>query len=353
MSATPRARVPAYIVTGFLGAGKTTLLRRLIENAGERRFAVIVNEFGEMGFDGELIEACCQDVVELKNGCVCCRVGDDLVPTLEAVLERETPPDAILIETSGPALPQPVVEAFRFPTLARRTTVAGVVVVADAPVIATGTFDAVLAGLKQPPTLEPKRPNALHGGTDGDDDPIAEVFEDQLRAADLVVLSKVDALATQSVERLDAELRASLPAGVVLARSNRGRIDARTILDLAAAAQDHLEARPSRHALEGPNHAHDDFEGIVLEAGPVADRAAFERRVAAAAATFGLLRVKGFLSLEGRDRRFLVQSTPTSTVTSADRAWTAEDDRGTRLVVIGPKGLRVAEIQRAIFGEIA
>ena len=83
MTATPpRPRVPAYIVTGFLGAGKTTLLRRLIENASGQRFAVIVNEFGEMGFDGELIEACCQDVVELKNGCVCCRIGYDLVPTL-------------------------------------------------------------------------------------------------------------------------------------------------------------------------------------------------------------------------------------------------------------------------------
>jgi len=347
VSAAPRARVPAYIVTGFLGAGKTTLLRRLIENASGQRFAVIVNEFGEMGFDGELIEACCQDVVELKNGCVCCRVGDDLVPTLE------TPPDAILIETSGLALPQPVVEAFRFPTLARRTTVAGVVVVADAPVIATGTFDGVLAGLRQPPTLAPRRPSVLHGGADGDDDPIGEVFEDQLRAADLVILSKVDAMAADAVDRLDAEMRGSLPAGIVLARSSHGEIDVRTILDLAASAEEHVEGKPSRHALEGPDHAHDDFEGIVLESGPVADRALFERRVAGAAAAFGLLRVKGFLSLEGRDRRFLVQSTPTSTVTSADRAWAPEDDRRTRLVVIGPKGLRVAEIQRALFGDVA
>jgi len=344
--------VPAFIVTGFLGAGKTTLLRRLIEGASTRRFAVIVNEFGEMGFDGELIETCCQDVVELKNGCVCCRVGDDLVPTLESVLDREFPPDAILIETSGLALPQPVVEAFRFPTLRGRASVAGVVVVADGPMIASGTFDGVLESLKSPPSLEPRRASALHGGGAPEDDPIGEVFEDQLRAADLVVLSKGDALDEHALERLHAVLRDSLPGEVALARASHGALDADTILTLAAAAEERLARRPSRHALEGPDHSHDDFEGAVVEGGAV-DRAAFEARVAEAVKAFGLLRAKGFVAVEGGARRFLLQSTPTSTTTVADRAWTERDDRRTRLVVIGPKGLALTRIQHAFFGDRA
>ncbi len=341
-------RIPAFIVTGFLGAGKTTLLRSLIQGTTGLRFAVIVNEFGEIGFDGEAIATCCDDVVELRNGCICCRVGDDLVPTLEAAVTSATPPDAILIETSGLALPQPVVDAFAFPTLARHTQVAGVIVVADAAVLATGTFDDVLAWLKAPPSLGNRRASVLHGGTDGQDDPIAEVFEDQLRAADLVVLSKADLLPSAVADQLHQDLAQALPAEVALVRGSIGRFDPGPLLALHD--QDHVP-KPSRHALEGEAHDHDDFEGLVLDLGEITDRTAFEDRVARAVHQFKLLRVKGFVALQGRDQRLELQSTPSATTTRPDRHWQSHERRATQLVAIGAKGLPYAQILGAFKGE--
>lgn len=334
-------KTPAYILTGFLGAGKTTLLRHLIESADGKRFAVIVNEFGDMGFDGELIQGCCSDVVELKNGCICCRVGDDLVPALENILEREHPPHAILIESSGLALPQPVVEAFHFPTIAARATVAGVVVAVDAQVFDAGAFDDVLAGLRAAPTLAPRGPTAFHGGGD---DPVAEVLEDQLRAADLVILTKMDLLgAAQQVALVEA-FKTSLPRGVALTSAQNGAIDAVSLLSLNANAQDSLELKPSRHALEG-EHEHDEFEGHVIELGEVADRHALQDRVTTAVAKYQLLRVKGFVAERGRAERFVLQSTAKATTVSRDGKW-AEAKPSTKLVVIGLKGLELAAIEQ-------
>ena len=113
------SRVPVTVLTGFLGAGKTTLLRSLLTQADGRRIAVIVNEFGDAGFDGGLVEECAAkacapgDIVELTNGCICCTVADDFIPTMDKLLARDRPLDAIVIETSGLALPQPLLEGVR------------------------------------------------------------------------------------------------------------------------------------------------------------------------------------------------------------------------------------------------
>lgn len=337
-------KVPAYILTGFLGAGKTTLLRHLIESTSGQRFTVIVNEFGDMGFDGEIIESCCSDVVELKNGCICCRVGDDLVPTLETILEREDPPHAILIESSGLALPQPVVEAFRFPTIAKRATVAGVVVAVDAPVFDAGMFDDVLGALRAAPTLAPRGATAFHNGGD---DPVAEVLEDQLRAADLVILTKMDLLTPARQSALSAAFTHALPADVALACAKNGEVDANTLLSLSASAENALERKPSRHALEG-EHEHDEFEGHVFDLGEIKDRHAMQDRVTAAMSRFKLLRVKGFVAQSGRAERFILQATAAATTLSRDKMWTSDAPRTTRLVAIGLKGLDAAAIQLAI-----
>ena len=121
-------KIPATIVTGFLGAGKTTLIRHLLENAGGRRLALIINEFGDVGVDGEILRACgiesCpeENIVELANGCLCCTVADDFVPAIEALLARAAPPEHIIIETSGLALPKPLVKAFDWPSDPRRAS---------------------------------------------------------------------------------------------------------------------------------------------------------------------------------------------------------------------------------------
>ena len=189
-------RVPVTVITGFLGAGKTTLLRGLVTRANGRRIAVIVNEFGDAGFDGALVEECATqacapgDIVELTNGCICCTVAEDFVPTMDRLLGRERPLDAIVIETSGLALPQPLLKAFAWPGVRTRATVDGVVTVVDALALAEGRLvldeGALMSQRSADPALE-------------HEDPIEEVFEDQLACADLVVLSKTDLVASDQV----------------------------------------------------------------------------------------------------------------------------------------------------------
>jgi len=139
-------KIPATVITGFLGAGKTTLIRHMLENAGGKRIALIINEFGDLGIDRQIVNGCgiegCDedDVVELANGCICCTVADDFLPVMEALVERDTPPDHIVIETSGLALPKPLIRAFNWPEIKTRVTVDGVVAVVDGPALAAGQF---------------------------------------------------------------------------------------------------------------------------------------------------------------------------------------------------------------------
>src|SRR3954467_14364789 len=184
-------RIPATIVTGFLGAGKTSLVRHLLATAPDYRLAIIVNEFGELGIDREMLLGCgdaaCtdDDIVELANGCLCCTVADDCRPTLPALIERPAPPDHIVIETSGLALPKPLVQAFAWPEIRTRTTVDGVLTVIDGAAVAAGVFagdpEAVARQRASDPALS-------------HDNPLEEVFSDQLACADLVVLNKADLL---------------------------------------------------------------------------------------------------------------------------------------------------------------
>src|SRR5579862_5845432 len=181
-------RIPCTIVTGFLGAGKTTLIRHVLANAGGRRLAVIVNEFGDVGIDGEILKGCgdaaCpeENIVELANGCLCCTVADEFVPALDAILGRDGV-EHIVIETSGLALPKPLVQAFHWPAIKNRVTVDGVVVVVDGAAFADGRVAHDLDALARQRNAD----TALEH-----DDPIEEVFADQIACADLVVLNKRD-----------------------------------------------------------------------------------------------------------------------------------------------------------------
>src|SRR6266702_4117636 len=155
------ARVPCTIVTGFLGAGKTTLIRHVLASAKGRRLAVIVNEFGDVGIDGEILKACgdasCpqENIVELANGCLCCTVADDFVPALDTILGRKPLVEHIVIETSGLALPKPLVQAFQWPMIKSRVTVDGVVAVVDGAALAEGRFAADLDALRRQLQADP------------------------------------------------------------------------------------------------------------------------------------------------------------------------------------------------------
>jgi len=337
-------RIPATIVTGFLGAGKTSLVRHLLAHANGHRLAIIVNEFGELGIDRDLLLGCgdatCpeDDIVELANGCICCTVADDFLPALTALVERPTPPDHIVIETSGLALPKPLVQAFAWPEIRTRTTVDGVVTVIDAAALAAGLFAADPEALTRQRAADPSIDH---------DNPVEEVFTDQLACADLVILNKADLVPPADLARLRAEIEARLRPGVKAITAAQAAVAPAVALGLAAAAEDDLAARPSLHELEG-EHDHDDFESFTVETGAVANADRFRTGLAALIRGHDVLRVKGFLAVPGAGRRQVVQAVGDRVQQYFDRAWQPGEARASRLVVIGRKGLDRAAIAGAL-----
>ncbi|MDP4002409.1 cobalamin biosynthesis protein CobW [Methylobacterium sp. NEAU K] len=340
------AKIPCTIVTGFLGAGKTTLVRHVIEHAKGRRLAILVNEFGDVGFDKSFlaacgVEGCTEDaIVELPNGCICCTVADDFVPALESLLGRAEPPEHILIETSGLALPKPLVQAFQWPAIRSRVTVDGVVAVVDGPAVAAGAF------AEDPAALAAQR--AADSAVDHDN-PLEEVFEDQLLCADLVVLNKSDMLGSEARARVRAEVEAHLPRAVKVVETENGAIDPLVLLGLGAAAEDDLDARPSHHG-DGEDHDHDDFETVALPVRPAVTAGDLAARVEKAAEAAGVLRIKGFVEVEGKAMRLVVQGVGRRVTHHFDRPWRPGESRDGRLVVIGLKGFDQDAVATALAG---
>src|SRR5213596_3305217 len=231
------ARVPCTIVTGFLGAGKTTLIRHLLANVDGRRLAVIVNEFGDVGIDGEILKGCgnaaCpeENIVELANGCLCCTVADEFVPALDLILAREPQVEHIVIETSGLALPKPLVQAFHWPAIKSRVTVDGVVAVVDGAALAQGRF-----------------------------------------AADLVVLNKSDLLDSAGAEKAIAAIGKALPRAVKIVSVADGKVDPAALLGLDVGTENDIENRRTRHDAE-LEHDHDDFESFSVSLPEISDPA--------------------------------------------------------------------------------
>jgi cobalamin biosynthesis protein CobW len=340
------AKVPCTIVTGFLGAGKTTLVRHLLENAKGRRLAVIVNEFGDVGIDGEIlkscgIESCPEDaIVELANGCICCTVADDFVPALKNLLDRPSPPEHIVIETSGLALPKPLVKAFNWPEIASRVTVDGVVTVVDGAAVAAGRF------ADDPEAIARQR--AEDDSLDHDN-PLEEVFEDQLLCADLVILNKSDLMSAQQRQDVTAEIGRTLPRAVKVVEAQNGEVPIAVLLGLGAEAESDLGSRPSHHELEG-EHDHDDFDTFIVDLPAFASPQVVVDRLARATAAHDILRMKGFVDIAGKPMRLLVQGVGARVQHQYDRRWPANAARQGRLVVIGEKGLDKAGIEALILG---
>ena len=340
------SKIPATVITGFLGAGKTSMIRRLAEQADGRRLAFIINEFGEMGIDGDILRGCgleqCDEesVVELANGCICCTVADDFLPTIEALLARPEPPDHIVIETSGLALPKPLIRAFAWPEVRTRVTVDGVIAVLDGPAVAAGRF------AEDPEAVARARaadPNLDH------ESPLVELYEDQLACADLVVMNKIDLLDAATRDRVLGEVRRELREGVGLVRAVHGALDAKLLLGIGARAEDDLDARPSHHDDEA-EHDHDDFESFVVALPEQPDPAALAARLGAVAAHFGVLRLKGFAAIAEKPMRLVVQGVGPRIQHYFDRPWGAGEAREGRLVVIGESGLDARAISAEILG---
>ena len=326
---TDLTKIPVTIITGFLGAGKTTLIRHLIANPQGRRLAVLVNEFGTLGVDGDILKSCAdencpaENIIELANGCICCTVADDFIPTVETLMALPNRPDHILIETSGLALPKPLLKAFDWPPIRSRITVDGVVTIADAEAVAAGRF-----------APDPEAVAAQRAADDSveHETPLAEVFEDQLACADIVLLSKADlageggmAAARETIAALS--LRKLPMIGLV-----DGIIDPRIILGLHSAAEDDIAARPSHHDGED-DHEHDDFDSIVVSLPEIRDPERLTQAIRALAREQNILRVKGYAAVEGKPMRLLVQAVGERVRMQYDQPWGARP-RLTQLVVI-------------------
>jgi cobalamin biosynthesis protein CobW len=340
------ARVPCTIVTGFLGAGKTTLIRHVLQNVDGRRLAVIVNEFGDVGIDGEILKGCgdaaCpeENIVELANGCLCCTVADEFVPALNAILGRTPAIEHIVIETSGLALPKPLVQAFHWPAIKSRVTVDGVVAVVDGAALAQGRVAADIDALA--------RQRAADAALDHDD-PIEEVFEDQIACADLVVLNKRDLLDPAELDRAIAAVREALPRAAKIVTAADGKVDPAALLGLGVGTEDDIANRRTRHDLE-EEHDHDDFDSFVVTLPEIADPAVLAARVATVAEATSVLRVKGFAAVAGKPMRLLLQAVGSRVTHQYDRQWRRSEPREGRLVVIGLKGIDRAAIALALAG---
>lgn len=380
-------KIPATVVTGFLGAGKTTLIRHLIENAAGRRIALIINEFGDLGVDGGLIKGCgiegCadEDVVELSNGCICCTVAEDFLPAIEGLLARDPAPDHIVIETSGLALPQPLVRAFQWPDIRTRVTVDGVVAVVDGPALAEGRFAADEAAVD--------RQRIADDGLDHET-PLGELFEDQLACADMVLVNKADLMTTldDTVARLAARVR----QGVQVVPTRHGAVEVQVLLGLDMGAEDDMAGRGEVHHHHhdhddgaddqdphhdhdhdhhhgehahthghdhahdhghdhGHTHGHDQFESFVVELPEVSSPDHLRDVVARTIAAHDLLRVKGFAAVAGKPMRLVLQAVGPRIDTHFDRPFAADEPRVTRLVVIGLSGLDRAAIAASLQAE--
>jgi cobalamin biosynthesis protein CobW len=340
------ARVPCTIITGFLGAGKTTLIRHVLANANGRRLAVIVNEFGDVGIDGEILKGCgdaaCpeENIVELANGCLCCTVADEFVPALDTILSRQPAVEHIVIETSGLALPKPLVQAFHWPAIRSRVTVDGVVAVVDGAAVADGRVAADMEKLARQREADPSLDH---------DDPVEEVFADQIACADLVVLNKRDLLDDAALDGALSAVAGRLPRAVKVVAISEGKIDPAALLGLGIGVEDDIANRSTLHDAE-QEHDHDDFDSFVVPLPEVTDPANLAERVAALADSHNVFRVKGFAAVAGKPMRLLVQAVGARVSHQYDRAWAASDQRQGRLVVIGLKGLDRAGVTRALLG---
>ena len=351
-------KIPATVVTGFLGAGKTTLIRHLLERSAGKRIALIINEFGDLGVDGEIlrgcgIEGCDEDsIVELSNGCICCTVAEEFAPTIKSLVSMERPPDHIVIETSGLALPQPLVRAFNWPELRNRLTVDGVVALLDGPAIEAGQFAHDLGAIDR----QRREDDSLDHET-----PLAELFEDQLACADLVVINKADLLTDDGLDRVKSTVKMQLRPGVSTVAAEMGAVDPLAVLGIDANAESDAEARAElhhHHSLEeeeGPedDHNHDEFDSVVIDLPEIARPDTFLDGVSQVMRLHGLLRVKGFAAVEGKPMRLIVQAVGPRVGSHYDRSFGAGEIRRTKLVAIAETGADWREVKRALRQAVA
>ena len=323
-------KTPVSIITGFLGSGKTTLISNLINKYRNGKLAIIVNEFGDLGVDGEILKSCAipncpeENIIELSNGCICCTVADDFIPTIESLLKMKPKPDQIIIETSGLALPKPLLKAFEWPEIKSKITVDGVIALADAEAVSNGRFA---------PSIEAVNKQRLADKNVSHDTPLSEVFEDQVNCADLILLTKCD-----NINHIDLLKSKSIINNIKnnpkpIIEVINGKINPKILLSLQSEAENDLKSRPSHHDNE-EEHDHEDFDSIVLNLDEIEDEKEICKKIERLTEDYEILRIKGYLSIKNKPMRFLIQSVGSRVRGQYDKMWEPNEIKQSKLVFI-------------------
>ena len=345
-------KIPATVVTGFLGAGKTTLIRHMLQNAHGKRIALIINEFGDLGVDGDILKGCgddtCtpDDIMELSNGCICCTVADDFIPTIKSLLERDNKPDHIVIETSGLALPQPLIRAFNWPEISTKVTVDGVITVVDGKAVQEGRFAHDIEAVDNQRKLDE---NLDH------ETPLSELYEDQIACADMIIINKADLLTSEETVELTQTLKENSRTGVQVIKSTNGALPIDVLLGQGVAAESDMKSRHELHHHEHDEngdhvhheHDHDDFESFVFSFGEIVHEELFIDKIMSIIKEHDILRLKGFIAVKDKPMRMTIQAVGPRIDTYYDQPF-GTDLRATKLVVIGQSGLDQNAIKTAL-----
>ncbi|WP_424945642.1 cobalamin biosynthesis protein CobW [Candidatus Spongiihabitans sp.] len=361
-------KIPATVVTGFLGSGKTTLLTNMIKQAGGKRIAVIINEFGELDIDADLLRSCpldCTDgeddrqraavaedgIYELANGCICCTVEEEFLPVMKQLVERRDDIDHILIETSGLALPKPLIQAFNWPEIKQHCTVDSVITVVDGAAVAAGRLAHDHKQVEQQRAADSRlNPDPLHQPA------LQELFEDQLSSADLIIISKTDLIDGAQLDSVKSQIGHHVKPQVKMLEVSGGAISSALIMGLEFASENNIEAVHTHHDQhhaqdENHHHAHDDYNSVSIKLGEV-DADKLVEIIGRLIATHAIFRVKGLLALPGKPMRQVLQGVGARIDQYFDRPWAGDEPRQSKIVMIG-KDLSEGELRTALQAAVA